>query len=286
MPTLTVDFAPERPTYHLRRADGTEQRATARSRDSAEAVISYYKFRGYTIRRKGNKMPLSKETQRERRIGQVEALFKISQTGTLTGHGSGMRLKGLKKDGLVVALPNGKLGLTVAGSDLLSEYDPPSATLIRNQAAESSDVAVTEPVEVDDLSWLMDDPSDLLAPDDDGYTCSKCGNAYCAGDCWDTDEQQPEAETHLTLEELKNIYDVFGLADDEQQPEQPQPQPEQPDCKHLIRILWSVHYALTALGEYFGTRTTRPEDKAIVSHLTVVSLIVNRALADAGEGDE
>ena len=50
MPTLTVDFTSERPTYHLRRADGTEQRATARSRESAEAVINFYQYRGYTIR--------------------------------------------------------------------------------------------------------------------------------------------------------------------------------------------------------------------------------------------
>jgi hypothetical protein len=280
MPTLTVDFTSERPTYHLRRKDGTEQRATARSRDSAEAVISYYKFRGYTIKRKGHTMPLSKDQKRERRLGQVEALYQISQTGTLTGIGSGMRLKRLKKDGLVVELPNGKLGLTVAGRALLAEYDPPSATLIRNQTAESSDVSVAEPVE--DLSWLLDDPSDLLSPDDDGYKCLHCGHAYCDGDCWDydTDEQQPEAETHLTLEELKNIYDVFGLADDQQplpQPEQPQPQP---DCKRLIRALWSVHDGLAALSEYLTTTGSRH----VVYHLTVVNLIVNRALSDIGEG--
>lgn len=283
MPTLTVDFTSERPTYHLRRADGTEQRATARSRESAEAVISYYKFRGYTIKRKGHKMPLSKDQQREQRHRFVKALAQLQDTGTIKGSGSKNMIKSMERQGLVITHQGEAIDMTDAGRALLAEYDPPSATLIRNQAAESSDVSVAEPVE--DVSLF--DPSDLpWHTDDDGYMCPNCGNAYCAGDCWDTDEQQPEAETHLTLEELKNLYDVFGLADDQQplpQPEQPQTQP-QPDCKHLIRILWSVHYALAALGEYFIT--TRPEDKAIVSHLTVVSLIVNRALSDAGEGDE
>lgn len=285
MPTLTVDFGSDRPTYHLRRADGTEQRATARSRESAESVINFYQYRGYTIRRKGNKMPLSKYQRREQRHRFVKALAQLQDTGVIKGSGSANTIKAMERRGLVTRQGEA-LDMTAAGRALLAEYDPPSATLIRNQTAESSDVSVAEPVE--DVSLF--DPSDLLSPDDDGYKCLHCGHAYCDGDCWDydTDDQQPEAETHLTLEELKNIYDVFGLADDQQplpQPEPPQPQPQtQPDCRHLIRILWSVHYALAALGEYFIT--TRPEDKAIVSHLTVVSLIVNRALADAGEGDE
>lgn len=196
-PTLTVDFTSERPTYHLRRADGTEQRATARSRESAEAVISFYKFRGYTIKRKGHKMPLSKYQKREQRHRFVKALAQLQDTGVIKGSGSANMIKAMERRGLVTRQGEA-IDMTVAGHRLLAEYDPPSATLIRNQAAESSDVAVTEPV--DDLPWLMDDPSDLPTPDFDDR-CTGCASIACTDGCVMDEVEQPEAETQPEPEE-------------------------------------------------------------------------------------
>lgn len=143
MPTLTVDLYTDPVTYVATLADGSQRQGHARSASSLAGTLGLYRHKGYDIVIREGVISMA-SSKREKKQRQADALFKIQVNGTLKGAGSAQQLYGLKKDGLITYRPDGSIGITAAGAGLLAEYDPPNAGLVRNQTAESSDVAVSE----------------------------------------------------------------------------------------------------------------------------------------------
>lgn len=170
MPTLTVDLYTDPVTYVATLADGSQRQGHARSASSLAGTLGLYRHKGYDIVIREGVISMA-SSKREKKQRQADALFKIQVNGTLKGAGSAQQLYGLKKDGLITYRPDGSIGITAAGAGLLAEYDPPNAGLVRNQTAESSDVAVEENVSLEDwdalMSMLADSEQDEPQPGND-----------------------------------------------------------------------------------------------------------------------